>query len=593
MEHEEQSKSPSGSAANAAKAPLAHALRSLQLGLAENLDRADLESSADTELLAAVIGVERLAWQLDSLKVLLAALVHDRSTHRAASETISRKHGCASAPELLQRATLSTRAEANRRIRLGRQATKGFSLSGAALEAEHPYLALGLEAAALPIDTARRISAMLSRVPRAHKEKRDFAERSLVEAATGIDFQTGTLADIETRLDAMPPPPILDGHAEAGLIDPLESSAQQGSRPGLAQHGDAITTMTKTWHQYLDQDGTLPTDREILESRRLHLGTERDGVVPISGNLLPEVASGLSNLLDAINAPRNQNQDPQTSADPQENVSADQEGGQKDSPEGRAAEDRFEELTETFRAFSGDPVDLEGRTPAQKRHDAFAAILGVAASSAEIPDHGGSPVTVLVQTTQEALEQDGASWLHGPGSQMTLLTPQALRHASCSGALQHYAKNRRGKLVALGNRQRVFTTNQRRAIVARDGGCVIPGCSTPPAWLEVHHVEPHARGGATHTDNGVAMCWFHHRNLESGGWEVRMNKGVPQVRTPLWLDANRDWITVKPPTQPPTYDALNRWRSHSRKEGDSEKSGENPNGTAVPKTRGDGPAETD
>ena len=50
-----------------------------------------------------------------------------------------------------------------------------------------------------------------------------------------------------------------------------------------------------------------------------------------------------------------------------------------------------------------------------------------------------------------------------------------------------------------------------------------------------------ARGGPTHTDNGVMLCWFHHRTLDSSGWKVRMNRGVPEVRGPYWWDAQVKW----------------------------------------------------
>jgi hypothetical protein len=40
------------------------------------------------------------------------------------------------------------------------------------------------------------------------------------------------------------------------------------------------------------------------------------------------------------------------------------------------------------------------------------------------------------------------------------------------------------------------------------------------------------------------LCWFHHRFLDLHGWEIRMNRGVPEVRAPLWIDATRQWRAV-------------------------------------------------
>ena len=40
------------------------------------------------------------------------------------------------------------------------------------------------------------------------------------------------------------------------------------------------------------------------------------------------------------------------------------------------------------------------------------------------------------------------------------------------------------------------------------------------------------------------LCWFHHRTLDTSGWMVRMNHGVPEVRGPYWWDAKLKWRPV-------------------------------------------------
>ncbi|MGV2900338.1 hypothetical protein ACNPM4_01575, partial [Microbacterium sp. AGC62] len=55
----------------------------------------------------------------------------------------------------------------------------------------------------------------------------------------------------------------------------------------------------------------------------------------------------------------------------------------------------------------------------------------------------------------------------------------------------------------------------------------------------------------THTDNGVALCWHHHRTLDTSGWEIRMRHGTPHVRGPAWWDPARRWRTPRPPTPLP------------------------------------------
>ncbi|MFJ6429157.1 HNH endonuclease signature motif containing protein [Microbacterium maritypicum] len=100
-----------------------------------------------------------------------------------------------------------------------------------------------------------------------------------------------------------------------------------------------------------------------------------------------------------------------------------------------------------------------------------------------------------------------------------------------------------GRIIGISATDRIFTAHQRRAIAIRDGECLIPGCHVPATWCEIHHVQEHARGGPTHTDNGVALCWHHHRTLATSGWEIRMRHGIPHIRGPVWWDPTRQWRT--------------------------------------------------
>ena len=183
----------------------------------------------------------------------------------------------------------------------------------------------------------------------------------------------------------------------------------------------------------------------------------------------------------------------------------------------------------------------------QKQHDALAVLLTAAAASGALPTLGGAAPTLVVSVREEDLAT-GRGYAHLPGDDEPI-SLAAARHIACTGAVQ--------RVVSRGERQdRVdrdprpgLQHHQRRAITARDGGCLIPGCHVPPQWCEIHHVEEHSRGGPTHTDNGVLLCWFHHRTIDSGGWRIRMIDGVPHVRGPSWWDAHAKW---RPATKSPT-----------------------------------------
>ena len=139
----------------------------------------------------------------------------------------------------------------------------------------------------------------------------------------------------------------------------------------------------------------------------------------------------------------------------------------------------------------------------------------------------------------------GRGWARVEGAE-TPVSTRVAAYTACGGTVQRVVLGAGGRIVGLGSSDRIFTPAQRRAIGVRDGECLIPGCHVPAAWCEIHHVTEHAHGGPTHTDNGVALCWHHHRTLDTSGWQIRMREGVPQVRGPAWWDPRRRWRTPRP-----------------------------------------------
>ncbi|GAA1848880.1 hypothetical protein GCM10009796_08900 [Microbacterium koreense] len=238
------------------------------------------------------------------------------------------------------------------------------------------------------------------------------------------------------------------------------------------------------------------------------------------GMLLPEVAAQFQQICDALLSPR--------------------AGVRFDTPE----HDDDQGASDSDAPTSG-PADT--RTRAQKQHDALATALGVAAASRQLPTVGGAAPTLVVSVREEDLSRDsGHAYVDALGVPVSL---GAARHVACRGVTQRISLDDAGRIRRLGTEERVFNKHQRRAIALRDGGCLIPGCSVPAAWCEIHHVDEHARGGATHTDNGVLLCWFHHRFLDTHGWSIRMDQGVPLVKAPRWYDPGRGWRAV---TRSPT-----------------------------------------
>ncbi len=79
-----------------------------------------------------------------------------------------------------------------------------------------------------------------------------------------------------------------------------------------------------------------------------------------------------------------------------------------------------------------------------------------------------------------------------------------------------------GVPLNLGRTSRTVSKKQRRALIARDHGCAFPGCDTPPAHCEGHHIKHWADGGPTDLDNLVLLCRYHHTLLHHSHWDVEI-----------------------------------------------------------------------
>jgi len=250
-----------------------------------------------------------------------------------------------------------------------------------------------------------------------------------------------------------------------------------------------------------------------MRRRSVRVGKQNeDGLFPVSGGLMPEVAVLLVGLLEA------QRRSPRFV----DEASAAETGGDGDSLD-----------------LTGEFARADSRTPDQRRHDALAEILSAAASSAHAPQLDGAPVAVILMAqqadvaTDEGLDSDPIATMVGSDAPVSRAL---LNRFIDAGGFRVLTPDSRGRVVSLSTPQRCFTNSQRLSIATRDGyGCLTPGCTSPHYHLQVHHVVPDRDGGPTHVDNGVLLCYFHHRMVDTGPWQYRMVRGVPEVRGPGYL----------------------------------------------------------
>lgn len=441
---------------------------------------------------------------------------------------LSHGAGCRSQNELLQRTLSTDSAGATRIGKVVDLVRRDVNLlSGERLPARWPALREALLDGALTVTGALAASTPLERCrDRLTPDERASADQCLADAA-----RSGyPVSDAGDGRDAG------DGGDGRDAGDGADAAVDTN---GPVPTPDDLGVLAHALVAVLDPDGAEPDDASALHRRGLTIGRARDGLRPVRGWLSPEVAAQLESILDAMISPA-------SGGPPTPRV------GFVDADAGAGAgagagADAGDEQDDTVDAFNSDQrAVIDARTPVQKRHDAFAAALAIAARHRDMPTLGGASPTLVVTMDVRDLER-GSGWAALPGAHghpHGQVPARVAAQTGCTGTIQRVVFDE-GRIIGISSTDRVFTVHQRRAIVARDKECLIPGCHVPASWCEIHHVTEHARGGPTDTDNGVPLCWWHHRSLDGSGWEIRMDSGVPQVRGPAWWDPAQLWRTPR------------------------------------------------
>ncbi|OQQ35542.1 HNH endonuclease signature motif containing protein [Prescottella equi] len=199
-----------------------------------------------------------------------------------------------------------------------------------------------------------------------------------------------------------------------------------------------------------------------------------------------------------------------------------------------------------------DPA--EKRTPARQRADAFAEILRRYLDSGDAPTEGGERphLSLHVNASDLARSESAHEWTHpNEGSDlfgdkdiarmphMGPLSIATARRLACDCHLTPIVMDD-GVPLNLGRTSRTVSKKQRRALIARDHGCAFPGCGTPPAHCEGHHIKHWADGGPTDLDNLVLLCRYHHTLLHHSHWEVHIGPDrKPWLTPPSTVDPHK------------------------------------------------------
>jgi hypothetical protein len=150
--------------------------------------------------------------------------------------------------------------------------------------------------------------------------------------------------------------------------------------------------------------------------------------------------------------------------------------------------------------------------------DGLYELVNHAMGDGRLPRRNGVKPHVTLTTTIEGLKNE----LGAPPADLELSLPistRTLERIACDCTMSRVLLAD-SMVIDVGRATRTVSAPMRRALGKRDRGCRFPGCDRLVNWSTPHHIEFWARGGPNRLANLVLLCYFHHRLVHEGGWQV-------------------------------------------------------------------------
>ncbi len=152
--------------------------------------------------------------------------------------------------------------------------------------------------------------------------------------------------------------------------------------------------------------------------------------------------------------------------------------------------------------------DTRGVTPDPRHARRADALVQLCTQDATSASDDASPIpvttTVIVDARETHRGETGGWIVSGPR-----VGPTTLEQILCGSPVEVTALTSDGTPLAVGTATTAIPPRTRRFVFARDGGCVIDGC-TSVHRLQPHHITPRSAGGDNHPQNLASLCWYHH-----------------------------------------------------------------------------------
>jgi len=300
------------------------------------------------------------------------------------------------------------------------------------------------------------------------------------------------------------------GHHELGYSSPTAYLVDQtGMSPGTAKrlisYGNARDKAPHAYRAWVD--GRLSTD----QARHLFGAAETlPDAYPEAEEQLVDIVEGL----DAVDTRRavdywRQATDGPGETDPEtqyfrRGLSMSETIGGMRRVEGWLTAMTGDALEAALDANNPPLRDGDMRTPRQRRHDALENLCRDWLDNGSTPTIGGEKPHMVVHSDLPAL-QGVAGGLHETENG-AIIDVDTVRMIPCDCSVTRIILGPESEVLDVGRRTRVWSTAQRRAIVARDRHCQGPGCRAKPRHCDIHHLDHWADGGETTVERGVLLC---------------------------------------------------------------------------------------
>ncbi len=322
---------------------------------------------------------------------------------------------------------------------------------------------------------------------------------TLWESAIATALTSGSLAVAAAEAIRCGLSPVADS---APASDLLAECARLLERVALVSL-DELRREARAARDRLDEAGIARREKQRRDNRYLKRWIRDDGMYQGAFLLDPEAGLHVFTALDAIIAPRRGVRFVDAATDAST-------GNTADSTDASAVDD--------------------SRTRDQRLADALVDLVRLAVDADPGTLFGLRRPAVRVVVTEATLETAGGhGFLEGDAQPISRAT---IDRFVCDTGMIGIKFDRRQQIIDLGRTQRLFSATQRLAISVRDGGCIFPGCTKPPAGCEVHHITQWRNGGRTDARDGVLLCRHHHMLLHNNHWQILRDRDQYWLKPP-------------------------------------------------------------